>query len=389
MANAEVMNLLEKFKFDYRLRDALFAGAQTGDYCAHFWFDPDAAPYGGAFGDSARGEIRMELVSGINVMFGNPNSASVEEQPWIILVGRDTVEHLRQEMEHVRRNRKFFRGGADSAETADSPDAVQADIETRDFPGIGGQTELEPDKSDGKALYVLLYSKVERNIRETLPDGAVRTRRVSSIHVTKATKTAAIYEDIDTGLSVYPIAWGNWEKQANQYYGRALVTSVIPNQIFINTMFASAMRHLQLMAFPKVIYNADLLPFWSNQVGEAIGIHGLLPGQPITQVAANLQVPEISGQIFALIDKAVSYTKDCLGATDAQMGNVKPDNTSAIMVLQTNAEVPLENIRAGLHEWTEDIGKILLDMMGTYYGRRPTEKVNRLALNSGAAGRMM
>ena len=85
----------------------------------------------------------------------------------------------------------------------------------------------------------------------------------------------------------------------------------------------------------------------------------------------------------------MSYTKDCLGATDAQMGNVKPDNTSAIMVLQTNAEVPLENIRAGLHEWTEDIGKILLDMMGTYYGRRPTEKVNRLALNSGAAGRMM
>jgi hypothetical protein len=53
------------------------------------------------------------------------------------------------------------------------------------------------------------------------------------------------------------------------------------------------------------------------------------------------------------------------------MGNVKPDNTSALMVLQTNAEVPLENIRAGLYEWVEDIGAILLDMMATYYGKRP------------------
>ena len=53
------------------------------------------------------------------------------------------------------------------------------------------------------------------------------------------------------------------------------------------------------------------------------------------------------------------------------MGNVKPDNTSALMVMQTNAEVPLENIRAGLYEWVEDIGAILLDMMGTYYGKRP------------------
>jgi hypothetical protein len=79
----------------------------------------------------------------------------------------------------------------------------------------------------------------------------------------------------------------------------------------------------------------------------------------------------MSNQIIMAIDKAVSYTKDCLGATDAQMGNVKPDNTSALMVLQSSAEVPLENTRAGLYEWLEDIGAILLDMMGTYYGERP------------------
>ena len=342
-ANAELENLLEKFKFEYRLRDALFDGAQTGDYCAHFWYDPDAIPYGGAFGDR-RGEIRMELVDGVNVIFGNPGDREVEHQPYILLVGRDTVEHLRQEAARWR--------GAEEADI--QPDAEEA------FPSVGGRTEMGGEDAE-KALYVLLYTKQRREG----PDG------VPTVRVTKATRTAVIYEDIDTGLSVYPVAWGNWEKQKHQYHGRALVTGIIPNQIFINTMFAAAMRHLQLMAFPKTIYNADLISSWTNEVGQAIGVHGLQPGQSASQAAVHLQAAEMSGQIFALIDKAMAYTKECLGATDAQMGNVRPENTSALMVLQTNAEVPLENIRSGLHEWVEDIGTILLDFMGTYYGRRP------------------
>ena len=93
IATSEVQNLLEKFKMDYRIREALFDGAQTGDYCAHFYWDADAVPYGGAFGPY-RGEIKMELVDGINVMFGNPNVTDVERQPYILIVGRDTVEAL-------------------------------------------------------------------------------------------------------------------------------------------------------------------------------------------------------------------------------------------------------------------------------------------------------
>jgi hypothetical protein len=53
------------------------------------------------------------------------------------------------------------------------------------------------------------------------------------------------------------------------------------------------------------------------------------------------------------------------------MGTAKAENTSALMVLQTNSEVPLENVNSGKYEWVEDIGEILPDMMGTYYGVRP------------------
>ena len=353
----------------------------------------------------------MELVDGINVMFGNPNDRRVESQPYILIVGRDTVEHLRWEAQRFKKNKDIYKSGTANDGNKEALEAsIQPDSEYENFTGVGGKTEITSDDGNGKALYVLLYTKDTHEVDQLDADGnpvmedvldadgnpvyettgkgkkkktvldaegnPVPQRRVAktvetTVYVTKATRNGVIYENVDTGLTRYPIAWGNWEKQKNQYHGRALVTGLIPNQIFINTMFATAMRHLQLMAFPKTVYNADLIAAWTNEVGQSIGVHGLQPNQPISQVAYNLQPAEMSSQIFALIDKAMAYTKECLGATDAQMGNVNPENTSALMVLQTNAEVPLENIRSGVYEWVEDIGAILLDFMGTYYGKRP------------------
>ena len=405
-ATEEVRNLYEKFKMEYRTREALFDGAVTGDYCAHFYWNPDAMPYGGAYGN-ARGEIEMELVDGINVMFGNPNVSDVESQPYILVIGRDTVENLKWEADRYRKNKKSM-GKGGTASSKDEVDSINADAEWQWQTGIGGETELPPDDDKtGKALYVYLYTKVSKEVdcvdENGLPvmedvldaDGnpvpetdkkgkaildmngqPVYKKKnlkkiVTSVHVTKATRTVNIFEDVDTGLTHYPIAWGNWEKQKNQYHGRALVTGIVPNQIFINSMFAMIFRHLQLQSFPKTIYNADLVSQWNNEIGVALGVRGLQPGQDLRTVATVLQPSDMSNQIVMCIDKCMMYTKECLGATDAQMGNLALENTSALMVLQSSSEAPLENPRQGMLEWNEDIGRILLDMMGTYYGQRP------------------
>lgn len=359
-AGAEVRSLFEKLKLDYRIREALFDGAQTGDYCAHFYWNPEALPYGGSMGE-AQGEIEMELIDGVNVMFGNPNTPDVESQPYILIVGRDTVENLRREAEMHRARR----GVSGSVE-------IRPDSERDNQAAVGGRTELSAtDERSGKALYVYLYTKVRREQPYIDEYGVSRTRTVTAVHVTKATRDCNIFEDVDTGLSRYPIAWGNWERQKNQYHGRALVTGIVPNQIFINSMMALVFRHLQLQSFPKTVYNADLIGRWNNEVGAALGVRGLQPGQDLRSVASVLQPADMSNQIVMAIDKVMDYTKECLGATDAQMGQLNLDNTSALMVLQSSSEVPLENPRAILHEWVEDIGAILLDMMGTYYGCRP------------------
>ena len=197
------------------------------------------------------------------------------------------------------------------------------------------------------------------------------TKIVTSVHATMATRNTVIYEDVDTGLSLYPVAWGNWERQKNQYHGRALVTGIVPNQISINRAIAMALKHQELMAFPKIVYNQDLVGTWSNEVGQAIGVRNLAPGQAIGDVAQVIQPADMSNQITALIDDIMAYTRECLGITDVQMGKVNPENTSAIMVLSSNTEVPYENPRANMYEFVEDIAAVLLDMMGTYYGVRP------------------
>lgn len=393
-AQAELDNLFDKFKLEYRARDALFDGAQTGDYCAHFYFDPTAIPYGGRLGPHVRGEIRMELVDGINVMFGNPNSRDAQAQPYILIIGRDTVDNLNDEMRRCRKDVKPY-------------EEVTSDSDTYNQSGIGGKTELMTSDGHGKATYIYLYTKVTKKVKMTDKNGdpvmetvfgkdgepvyekdedgnqildsygmPIAKRRqkydyVTTVHVSKSTRNCVIFEDTDTGLLLYPVAWGNWEKQKNQYHGRALVTGIVQNQIFINSMFALVMRHMQLQAFPKRLYNADLISQFSNEIGVDIGVRNLQPNQPINQVATTLNGMDMSNQILYVIDKAIEYTKDCLGSTDAQLGSTKIDNTSALMVLDTNSRTPLENVRAGLNEWVEDICAVLLDMMGTYYGARP------------------
>lgn len=395
MATSEVENLFDKFKMDFRVRDAMFDGVQTGDYCAHFYWDASAKPYGGAYG-AYRGEIKMELVDGINVMFGNPNTHVVEDQPYIIIVGRDETEALRAEYD------KYHKG-----DTLASAEIILPDTDVQWQAGIGGKTELIQSKKTAKTLFCYYYTKRTKEVKLTNEDGSPRmetvfdkdgkpkqrktpdgnpmfdamglpvyeekqaTEVISTVWVSKHTKFADIFEPIDTGLTYYPVAWGNWERQKNQYHGRALVTGIIPNQIYINSMFALIMRHQQMLGFPKTLYDANIIGQWNNAVGQAIAVYDLPPDKRMSDLHSVIQPADMSTQIMQCIETAMQYTKECLGATDAQLGNVRPDNTSALIALQSSSQVPLENPQACKYEWIEDIGRILLDMMGTYYGKRP------------------
>lgn len=339
VAGAEVENLFEKFNMEIRRRDALFQAAIKGDVAAHFYFDPTKKPYRGSLGADIMGEICFELVSGTNVFFGNANNPNVEAQPYIIISGRDMVENLKDE---AKRHKEM-------------KDDIQPDSDYQYEPGEAGQIEVEAD-GYGKAQYIIKYH---------------RDKKSGKIFASKSVQNAYIYQNINTGLDHYPISWLVWEKQENQYHGRALITGIIPNQIFINKMFAMVMYNLMMTAFPKAVYNKDYIPYWSNDIGEAIAVEGVGLHENIKNIAGYLEAGNMSNQITQVIEMAMSYTKETLGISDASMGNVDPKNTSAIIAVQKSTTIPLENVRANLYEWVENMGQILLDMMGTYYGLRP------------------
>ena len=59
-----------------------------------------------------------------------------------------------------------------------------------------------------------------------------------------------------------------------------------------------------------------------------------------------------------------------MGVTDASLGNVRPDNTSAIIQLQESSAVPLEIQKQQFFEMWEDVIRNIIDIMANTYGRR-------------------
>ena len=321
--SSEVDRVIEQTKFKSKCRELLRNAAVDGDGCFYFHFDPEVRT-----GQAAKGDIRVENLDNTNVLFGNPHSAEVQEQPYLLIAMRRTVEEVRREM-------KQFGRGADA-------ELVRPDAENAYF---------EEKESEGKLSTVVV--KLFKNESGT----------VSAV---KYTKDAIVRPEWDTGLSLYPVAFMNWESVKSCYHGQSPITGLIPNQIFVNKLFAMAMQAVKLMAFPKVIFNRNLIGEWSNKLDDAIGVNG----DPNQQIFSGWRAPDMSSQVMTLIDKTISYTRDFMGASDAALGNVRPDNTSAIIAVQKASAAPLELQKLGFYQFVEDSVRILADMMATYYGAR-------------------
>ena len=314
----EVANVIEQTKAKTLARDMLRNCAVDGDGCFYFWFEPTGG---------AGGRIRIENLDNTKVLFGNPYVKEAEDQPYIIIVRRRSAAELREE-----------------AKTA-------------------GAADWENIRPDGAGLYMNEGENAGNDLATELirlwkEDGTIRFLRTA--------KDCLIKPPADTGLRRYPLAWMNWESVKNSYHGRAAITGVIPNQIFVNKLWAMAMEHEKHMAFPKLFYDITKIRQWTNRVGQAIGV----AGDPNTAVASSFRASDMSAQAMELVEKTISYTKECLGASDVALGNIAMDNTSAIIALQNAASAPLALQKLSFYQFWEDCVLIMLDMIRAYYGVR-------------------
>ena len=327
---AQVVNdqfevLFERNKVAQLVRRFMRNAAVDGDACLYTWFDPDAES-----GQTAKGAICTEVLENTRVIFGNPNTAEVQCQPWIIISRRERLEDVRREMGALGGDPEVVR--ADSDEAGDRFDAL----------------------TDGKVTTLLKFWKSG-----------------GTVWCVKTVRDAVVRPAWDTEQKLYPLVWMSWDKVTNCYHGQAAVTGLIPSQVFVNKMFAMTMISLMTTAYPKVIYDRTRISHWDSGVGKAIGVD--LGSGSIGDVAKTIDPAVISPQVSQFIELAISMTKEFMGATDAALGNVRPDNTSAIIALQKASQVPMELTRQDLYQCIEDLGAVWLDLMRVYYGQRFVE----------------
>ena len=321
--NKQFAAIFERNRVVTLTREFMRNAAVDGDGCTYTWFNPDIET-----GQEAKGDIVTEIVENTRVHFGNPNDKDVQNQPWILI-------NLRRPVDEVRRMAQ--RNG---------------------FPG----DEIRPDSECDGSEYDRLSSD-----RATLLVYFQKDPETGHIWTGKYTRDGQVEAFRDTELKRYPLTWMNWDYVQDCYHGHALISQLIPNQVFVNQLFAMVMRSLQTTAFPKVIYDKTRIPHWDGGVGRAIGVNG---GGDLNSIAKILDPAAVSPQISQFIDAAINYTQSFMGTTDAAMGDTRPDNTSAIIALQRASNAPLELVKQNMYQAVEDLGRIYLDMMRVYYGQR-------------------
>lgn len=335
--NHQIAAIMERNKIVAKNREFLRNAAVTGDGCMHFYFDPTVEN-----GQPVKGEIMTEIIDNLRVIFGNPNCRDVQRQPYIILVRRELVEDVRWKVDDLKQM------GKEDGEVyckVEDPDSITADSE---------KFQNEYDSYTDDKVTVLTYY--------------FRNRETGTIWCIESTEKQVIREAYDTGLSLYPLVWINWDYIRDCYHGQAMVTGLLPNQKFINKMFALVAISMLTTAFPKYIYDRTKVTKWSGDVGTAIGVNGNVDG-----VAKVIEGASVSPQIAQFIEMAFDKTHTLLGASDVAMGDSRPDNTSAIIALQRAANTPMELTKQQDYQCMEDAARIWIDMMAVNYGTRKVE----------------
>lgn len=326
--NQQFSSIFEFNKMGACIREFTRNAAVDGDGCTYTYWDPDVET-----GQKSKGAIRTEVLMNTQVMFGNPNSRDVQSQPYILIERRMLVSEAKK---RAKKN-----GISDGDLDLISSDTKQS-----------GDARM--DELAGNKVTVLLR--------------LWRDDDTGTIHGYECTQSAEIRKEWDLGIKLYPVTWMNWDYVQDCYHGQAMITGLIPNQIFVNKLFAMSMISLMMLAYPKVMYDKTKVAKWSNRVGACIGVNG-----SVENVAKIIDPATISPQISQFIDIAISYTQKFLGASDVALGDTRPDNTSAIIALQRAAATPMELTKQTLLQSIEDLGRIYIEFMAEYYGTRYIE----------------
>ncbi len=317
----------EQCRLDRLVRRMLLDAALTGDGVLFTYWDPTIRT-----GQAYTGDFVTVPIDTTNIFVANVNSSDIQSQEYVIISGRESANKLQKEA---------------LASGAAHDDAMKIRSDEDLHYGAGDCAAYENlDASVEKATYIIKFFRDENGY----------------VQFEKSTRDCII-KRVSTPLKLYPIAMFNWIPTKNSYHGTSPITPLIQNQKFINKAYALAMKHMIDSAFTKVVYDKTRIPEWTNEVGQAIGV----VGGDIHGVAAPIDHGAMDERFTEIVENVISNTKDSMSATEASLGEVAPNNTSAIIALQEANHMTLDFVRSSLFACLEELAAIWVDFMCGYY----------------------
>lgn len=272
-----------------------------------------------------------EIVKKNDIYYGNENDDDIQAQPYILIRKRMSVLNaidLALSEGMSKEKVSFIIGDTDNFEES----------------GEAAKIELD----NNVTVVYKLYKK----------DGTVR--------YSVATRWVEIAEDVDLGISLYPIAHFNWEEKEGSARGEGEVRYLIPNQIEVNRTEVRRVLTVKYQAYPQKVVDVSKVsnPGALNTVGGIIKTHGQAVDD-VHKIVGTIPPAQMSPDVKQLQDDLISVTRDLAGAGDTATGQVDPESASgrAILAVQQASQAPMTEQKESYKNFIEDLARIWLEYL--------------------------
>lgn len=275
-----------------------------------------------------------EIIKKVDIFYGNENDDEIQSQPYIIIRKRMPVVNA-------------IELALDKGMSPSKMEYIIGDNDT--FEESGEAAKIEVDD-----MVTILYKMYKQ-------DGTV--------HFSIATRWVDIAEDIDTGLSLYPIAHFVWEEREGSARGEGEVRYLIPNQIEVNRTEVRRVLTVKYQAYPQKVVDVSKIsnPQALNTVGGTIRTNGQ-PVDDVHKVVGTIPPAQMSPDVVKLQEDLINVTRDLAGAGDTATGQVDPESASgrAILAVQQASQAPMTEQKESYKNFIEDIARIWLEYLIVY-----------------------
>ena len=274
---------------------------------------------------------KHEVIDKNDIYYGNENDDDIQNQPYILIRKRMPV--------------------INAVELALGEGLRQADTNYI----IGDNDNLEESGDDAKwevdNMVTVIYKMYKQG-------GTVR--------FSVATRYVTITEDIDLGITLYPVAHFIWEEKKGSARGEGEVRYLIPNQIEVNKTEMRRIITVKQQAYPMKVADRNKIanPASVNTVGGVIWTNNNTVDD-VHKIVGTIPPAQMSPDVVKLQEDLISMTRDLAGAGDTATGQVNPEDASgrAILAVQQANRAPMTEQKESCKTLIEDVARIWLEYL--------------------------